>query len=96
MLPSAGSISASAAPPPGHGLAVRRQNRATGGGSSPIIWSFFIFILFFLIYQKYISIFFQNCHHAAGSFGGKEIPPDEPAVGAVGPRLTAYRRLNWR
>ena len=55
----------------------------------------FFYIIFFDLSKIYI-IFFQNRHHAAGSFGGKEIPPDEPAVGAVGPRLTAYRRLNWR
>ena len=62
-----------------------------------LLWSFFIFILFFFDLSKiYIKFFLQNCHHVAGSFGGKEIPPDEPAVGAVGPRLTAYRRLNWR
>ena len=49
---------------------------------------------FFDLSKIYINFFLQNCHHVAGSFGGKEIPPDEPAVGAVGPRLTAYRRLN--
>jgi len=56
----------------------------------------FIFFYFFRFIKNIYQFFLQNCHHAAGSFGGKEIPPDEPAVGAVGPRLTAYRRLNWR
>ena len=61
-----------------------------------VVEFFYFYIIFFDLSKIYINFFLQNCHHVASSFGGKEIPPDEPAVGAVGPRLTAYRRLNWR
>ena len=29
-------------------------------------------------------IFFQKCHPAAGSIGGKEVPPFDPAVPSMG------------
>jgi len=73
-----------------------------------LLWSFFIFILFFFDLSKiYVVIFFlQICHPAAGSFGGKEIPPDEPAVSLLAhgpsnipsfhPAVATYRRMNWR
>ena len=53
--------------------------RPAGGG----VRNFFIFILFFFHLSKiYVVIFFlQICHPAAGSFGGNEIPTDEPAAG---------------
>jgi len=38
-------------------------------------------IFLFDLSKIYVVIFFlQKCHPAAGSFGGKELPPDEPAV----------------
>ena len=43
--------------------------------------NFFISIFFFDLSKIYVAIFFfQKCHPAAGWFGGKELPPDEPAV----------------
>jgi len=47
---------------------------------------FFIFIFFFVDLSKiYVGIiFFQKCHHAAGSIGGKELPPFDPAVPSMG------------
>ena len=46
---------------------------------------FFLFLYFFFDLSKiYVVIFFLKiCHPAAGSFGGNEIPSDEPAVGRV-------------
>ena len=53
-----------------------------------------------------LYFFLQICHPAAGSFGGKEIPPDEPAVSSLAhgpsnippfdPAVATYRRMNWR
>jgi len=44
---------------------------------------FFIFIFIFFDFSKIyvLFIFFQKCHPAAGSSGGRLLPPDEPAVG---------------
>ena len=43
--------------------------------------NFFYFYIFFDLSKIYVVIFFfQKCHPAAGWFGGKELPPDEPAV----------------
>jgi len=61
-----------------------------------VFLEFFFILSFFDLSKIYINFFLQNCHPAAGSFGGKEIPPDEPAVWALGHRLTAFRRFNWR
>ena len=63
--------------------------------------SFFIFIFIFFDFSKIyvLFIFFQKCHPAAGSSGGRLLPPDEPAVGWVrcGPWWAeTYRRLNRR
>ena len=54
---------------------------------------FFIFILFFIRFIKNICRYFflQICHTAAGSFGGKELPPNEPAVRSLA--HGTYRRL---
>ena len=44
---------------------------------------FFLFLYYFVfdLSKIYVAIIFlQKCHPAAGSFGGKELPPDEPAV----------------
>ena len=62
-------------------------------------WSFFIFIFFFDLSKIYVEIFFQKCHPAAGSSGGRLLPPDEPAVGSFcgGPWWAEpYRRLKRR
>jgi len=48
------------------------------------VMGIFLFLYYFLfdLSKIYVVIFFlQICHPPAGSFGGKEIPPDEPAVG---------------
>ena len=49
-----------------------------------LLWervSFFFYIFFRFLKNKCRYIFFlQICHPAAGSFGGKEIPLDKPAV----------------
>ena len=52
----------------------------------PRLRIFFIFIFFFVDLSKiYVGIiFFQKCHHAAGSIGGKELPPFDPAVPSMG------------
>jgi len=43
--------------------------------------NFFYFYIFFDLSKIYVVIFFlKKCHPAAGWFGGKELPPDEPAV----------------
>ena len=69
---------------------------------------FYFYIIFYSIYQKYISLYFflQKCHPAAGSFGGKELPPDEPAVRSLAhgpwnlppfdPAVAPYRQTNRR
>ena len=69
---------------------------------------FFYFYIFFVHLSKiYVAIFFfQKCHPAAGWFGGKELPPDEPAVRSLAhgpwklpPDQTAvapYRQTNRR
>ena len=48
--------------------------------------NFFYFYIFFVDLSKiYVGIiFFQKCHHAAGSIGGKELPPFDPAVPSMG------------
>jgi len=60
-----------------------------------VVVEFFIFILFFIRFIKniYPIFFLQKYHPAAGSFGGNEIPPDEPAVRVLAHRLTTYRRF---
>ena len=66
-----------------------------------------IFFIFFDLSKIYVAIFFfQKCHPAAGWFGGKELPPDEPAVRSLArgpwklpPDQTAvapYRQTNRR
>ena len=47
---------------------------------------FFYFYIFFVDLSKiYVGIiFFQKCHHAAGSIGGQELPPFDPAVPSMG------------
>ena len=65
------------------------------------VGSFFIFIFIFFDFSKiyFLFIFFQKCHPAAGSSGGRLLPPDEPAVGWVrcGPWWAeTYRRFNRR
>ena len=49
-------------------------------------WNFFYFYIFFVDLSKiYVGIiFFQKYHHAAGSIGGKELPPFDPAVPSMG------------
>ena len=48
---------------------------------------FFYFYIFFVDLSKiYVGIiFFQKCHPAAGSIGGKEVPPFNPTVPSMGP-----------
>ena len=61
---------------------------------------FFNFIFFFDLSKIYVLFFyFQKCHPAAGSSGGRLLPPDEPAVGSfrAGPWWAEpYRRLKRR
>ena len=90
--------------------AIRRPKKWTGcrGGEGVHDKNFFIFILFFIRFIKNICgyIFFQKCHPAAGSFGGKELPPDEPAVRSLAhgpwnlppfhPAVAPYRQTNRR
>ena len=62
--------------------------------------SFFLFLYFFrFIKNIYRDFFFQKCHPAAGSSGGRLLPPDEPVVGSFrgGPWWAEpYRRLKRR
>jgi len=45
----------------------------------------FLYYYYFDLSKIYVDIFFlQICHPAVGSFGGKELPPDEPAVRSLG------------
>jgi len=71
-------------------------------------WEFFYFYIFFIRFIKNICryIFLQKCHPAAGTFGGKELPPDEPAVRSlahgpwnlppVEPAVALYHQTNRR
>ena len=67
----------------------------------------FLFLYYFLfdLSKIYVAIFFlQKCHPTAGSFGGKELPPDEPAVRSLAhgpwnlspfdPAVAPYRQTN--
>ena len=60
----------------------------------------FLFLFFFDFSKIYVLfIFFQKCHPAAGSSGGRLLPPDEPAVGWVRAGswwAGTYRRFNRR
>ena len=69
--------------------------------------NFFISIFFFRFIKNICGyIFFQKCHPAAGWFGGKELPPDEPAVTSLAhgpwklppfdPAVAPYRQTNRR
>ena len=63
------------------------SNQPRGIEAAGLAWEFFfIFIFFFVDLSKiYVGIiFFQKCHHAAGSIGGKELPPFDPAVPFMG------------
>ena len=53
-------------------------------GSLTCIREFFLFLYYFFRFIKNIcrDIFFQKCHPATGSSGGRLLPPDEPAVGS--------------
>ena len=68
---------------------------------------FFYFYIFFDLSKIYVAIFFfQKCHPASGWFGGKELPPFDPAVASMGrgprilppvhPAVTHYRQTNRR
>ena len=47
----------------------------------PVISIFPNFFYFYFFIKNICGyIFFQKCHPAAGWFGGKELPPDEPVV----------------
>jgi len=66
---------------------------------------FFIFIFFFRFIKNICGyIIFLKCHPAAGWFGGKELPQDEPAVRSLAhgpwnlppfdPAVVPYRQTN--
>ena len=77
-----------------------------GGGPPPPpccrgqISGVFLFLYFFRFIKNICrDFFFQKCHPAAGSSGGRLLPPDEPAVGSFrrGPWWAGpYRRLKRR
>ena len=63
---------------PGSGGRLTRCGRGSEVGEF-----FYFYIIFFNLSKIYVIMFFQKCHPAAGSFGGKELPPDEPAVSSL-------------
>ena len=71
------------------------------------VTSRFFNIIFFRFIKNICGyIFLQICHSAAGSFGGKELPPDEPAVSSLAhspsnippfhPAVATYHRATAR